>query len=126
MKKIITIALLFIAFTSFKKSETPVYTQYWVISAHLVYDDIPNCNKWLVSNIATKETKDCHPKEGIDESYIKYYVDRYKSKCGLREIYTNSFTSAAEAEAYRIKVIKDFEAKNREVFLTDGFVIPCQ
>lgn len=79
-----------------------------------------------MSNIATKETQGCQFKEGIDESYVKYYAVKYNSKCGLREIYPNSFTSAAEAEAYRTKVIKDFKAKNREVLLTDGFVIPCQ
>jgi hypothetical protein len=125
MKKLLVISVLFITATSFKKQPDAAYTQYWVVSARLTYDDVPGCNKWLVSNVAPK-TSDCQLTDGVDRSYIKYYTEKYKSKCGLIEVMANSYKSPDEAEAYRTKLIKEFEDKKREVFLTDGFAVPCQ
>lgn len=125
MKKLILFSVLFIALTGFNRAPEMAKTWYYVISGHVEGPEKEGCSKWVISNIAVKESS-CQTESMVALLFGDYYQKKLGTVCAIRGIYDKSFDNYAEAAAYQQKLINENREKGRETVLTDDFVIRCQ
>jgi hypothetical protein len=125
MKKLLLIIAVFIAATSFNRSPKTAATWYYVISGHVEGPEKDGCTKWVISNIAVKESS-CRTESMVSLLFGEYYQKKLGTVCAIRGIYDKSFDKHSDAAAYQQKLIEENREKGRETDLTDDFVIKCQ